>query len=139
MSARGPRACPVAVAAMMSPVRTPDRSDARYTCFMPEPSRALTDAEVRKIATLARLDLSDEQVAACREGLGVVLGYMGILGELDLDGVEPMSHPGEATNRLDEDVPGETLTTEQFMRMAPATMPPYLKVPKVLGGDAGGA
>lgn len=101
----------------------------------PQPQH-LTDAEVRKIATLARLALTDEQVAAYRESLGAVLGYMQILKRLDLAGVEPMTHPTDATNRLDDDTPGPTLTTEQFMQIAPATMPPFLKVPKVLGGDA---
>jgi aspartyl-tRNA(Asn)/glutamyl-tRNA(Gln) amidotransferase subunit C len=99
----------------------------------------LTDAEIRKIATLARLELTDEQVASYRVSLGSVLGYMQILRRLNLEGVEPLSHPTDAVNRLDDDTAGPTLTTAQFMAMAPASMPPFLKVPKVLGGDAGGA
>lgn len=102
--------------------------------------RPLTIEEVRKIAVLARLAITDEQAAAYRETLGAVLGYMDSLRELDLADVDPMSHPIDAVNRLDDDIPGSTLTPDQFMRLAPASMPPYLKVPKVLGpGDAGGA
>ena len=99
--------------------------------------RSLTSAEVRKIATLARLEITDEQVEAYREKLGAVLGYMERLRELDLTAVEPLTHPMDATNRLDDDTPGPTLPTEAFMERAPATAPPFLKVPKVLGGGGG--
>jgi aspartyl/glutamyl-tRNA(Asn/Gln) amidotransferase C subunit len=59
------------------------------------------------------------------------------LRELELGSVEPLTHPMDATNRLDDDAPGPTLTTEAFMAGAPATAPPFLKVPRVLGGGGG--
>ena len=105
---------------------------------MAEPTNELTDAEVRRIASLARLELSDEQVSSYRASLAAALGYMDVLRQLDLSDVEPMSHPTDAVNRLDDDTPGPTLAADQFMKMAPATMPPFLKVPKVLG-EGGGA
>jgi aspartyl-tRNA(Asn)/glutamyl-tRNA(Gln) amidotransferase subunit C len=95
--------------------------------------------EVRKIAVLSRLAITDEQAAAYRESLGAVLGYMENLRRLDLSGVEPLTHPTDATNRLDDDAEGPTLSPDALMRMAPSSMPPFIKVPKVLGGDAGGA
>lgn len=101
----------------------------------------LTTEQVRKVAKLARLALNDAQVEEYRAKLGAVLSYMERLRTLDLEKVEPLTHPLEAGNRLDDDVVGETVANEVFMKMAPAAMPPFLKVPKVLGGlgDGGGA
>lgn len=102
------------------------------------PKHELTAAEVRKVAHLARLRLTPEQVEEQRAKLGAVLGYVDRLRELDLEGVEPMTTPFDASNRLAADVPEPSLPTETLMKMAPASSPPFIVVPKVLG-DAGGA
>lgn len=94
---------------------------------------------MRKVASLARLALSDAQVEQYRVQLSAVLGYMEQLRALDVSGVEAMSHPVHAANRLAPDEPGATLPTEALMAMAPATMPPFLSVPKVLGTNEPGA
>lgn len=96
--------------------------------------------QVRKVAQLARLALSDEQVELYRHQLGGVLAYMNRLSSLDLSGVEPMASPLDLTNRLADDQPGPTLTTDQLMAIAPrdAAAPPFIAVPKVIG-EAGGA
>ncbi len=99
---------------------------------------ALSDDEVRKVARLARLDLSDDQVERYRAQLGAVLGYVERLKEVDLAGVEPLTNVSDAVNRLAADEPGPTLTNEVLMRMAPDTMAPFVKVPKVLD-EGGGA
>jgi aspartyl-tRNA(Asn)/glutamyl-tRNA(Gln) amidotransferase subunit C len=92
--------------------------------------------DVRKVARLARLAIPDAELESYRSRLSAVLGYFERLRELNLDGVEPLSHPLDATNRLDDDTPGPTLPTSVLMDMAPDTMPPFLKVPKVLGEGA---
>lgn len=99
---------------------------------------ALTDEAVRKIARLSRLAVPDEAIPEHARRLEAVLGYMERLGQVDTQGVEPLAHAGESGNRLDEDTPGATLKNEDLMRIAPATEPPFIKVPKVLG-DGGGA
>ena len=101
----------------------------------PEP---LTGEQVRKVAKLARLALTDAQVEDYRARLGTVLGYMERLRGLDMSDVEPLTHPLEASNRMDDDEPGPTLSTDELMKMAPDTMPPFIKVPKVLD-EGGGA
>lgn len=98
----------------------------------------LSDADVRKVAKLARLAIPKERFEPLRRELAAVLGYVERLRSLDLSGVEPMAHVGETTNRLDEDAPGATLRTDVLMKMAPDTMDPFIKVPKVLG-EGGGA
>lgn len=99
---------------------------------------SLTPEEVRKIAKLARLSLTDEQVAAFGPQMSAILGHMDTLRTLDLKGVEPLTHIGDSVNRLAADEPGPTLPTQVLMDMAPETTPPFVKVPKVLG-EGGGA
>lgn len=98
----------------------------------------LSSDEVKKVASLARLGLSDARAAAMAGQLSAVLGYVEKLRELDLEGVEPLVHVGDEVNRLAADEPGATLSNEDLMRMAPASDPPFVKVPKVLG-EGGGA
>lgn len=101
-------------------------------------SNALTHDAVRRVATLSRLALDDTTIGAYAEQLSATLGYIERLRELDLEGVEPLTNPMDATNRLGADEPGETLDTEALMKMAPAKAPPFVRVPKVLG-EGGGA
>jgi aspartyl-tRNA(Asn)/glutamyl-tRNA(Gln) amidotransferase subunit C len=100
--------------------------------------KTLSAEYVRKVAALSRLALTDAQVEQYRGQLSGVLGYVQRLRELNLDGVEPLANVGGETNRLDDDVPGPTLSNEALMKIAPESMPPFVKVPKVLG-DGGGA
>jgi aspartyl-tRNA(Asn)/glutamyl-tRNA(Gln) amidotransferase subunit C len=97
----------------------------------------LTGQQVRRVARLARLALSDEQVDNARAQLGAVLRYVESLGELDLTGVEPMAHPTDAANRWDDDEPRPGLPNQALMDMAPQREPPYIRVPKVIGGGEG--
>jgi aspartyl-tRNA(Asn)/glutamyl-tRNA(Gln) amidotransferase subunit C len=92
---------------------------------------------VRAVAKLARLSPSEDRVQQLRGELSAVLSYMDRLREVDVSGVEPMTHPTEVGNRLDADVPsGNMLSAETLMAMAPETMPPFVKVPKVMGEGA---
>ena len=103
-------------------------------------SPALSLDDVRRVATLARLAITDDQARAYQPQLAAVLGYMARLHEIDLTGVEPLSHPTERTAQLDEDrprTPSTDLPTEALLKMAPETMGPFVKVPKVIGeGEA---
>ena len=53
--------------------------------------------------------------------------------ELDVENVEPLTHPSDLTNRLDEDTVGESLPVEKVLGLAPSTELGFLSVPKVLG------
>lgn len=102
---------------------------------MPE---KLTEQQVRHVAKLSRLRLSDEEVQRMAEQLSAVLDYVSQLSELNVDGVEPMAHAMELTNVWREDVPETPLSVEQVLANAPAKDSPFFKVPKVIG-DGGGA
>lgn len=97
----------------------------------------LSHEQVTHVARLARLALTEEQTQVYRSQLARILDYMEPLRELDLSSVEPMSHPHDLTNRMDEDEPAPGLDNESLMRLAPDTAPPFIKVPRVLANDAG--
>ena len=100
---------------------------------MPDP---LSINQVRHVAKLARLRLSDAQLEQYRTQLSSVLEYVAKLNELNVTNVEPMAHPTELNNRLDEDEPGPSLPLEHVLLNAPAIEDRFLAVPKVL--DEGG-
>ena len=97
----------------------------------------LSEEQVRHVAKLSRLSLSDAEVRNFSEQLSRVLDYVSKLGELKLEGVEPMAHALDMTNALREDQAGPGLTVEQVLANAPDATPPFFKVPKVLGPEAG--
>lgn len=99
----------------------------------------LTIADVHKVARLARLDLSDTDAVALTSQLTSILNYMDRLRSLDLTSIEPMTSPLDMFSRLDDDAPGPTLSNQTLMDMAPDTMPPFIRVPRVLPDDHGGA
>lgn len=87
---------------------------------------------VRKVAKLARLDLSDADLATMAEQLTAILSYVDQLSELNTDNVEPMAHPLPVKNvfRPDELRPG--LTPDEALKNAPARMGDFFAVPAIL-------
>ena len=103
----------------------------------PEPAGRLTEQEVRKVAKLSRLNLTEEEVHHFAQQLSSVLGYVSKLGELDVDEIEPMAHAMDVTNALREDVAARDLTPDEALHNAPAKDEPFFKVPKVIGEGSG--
>ncbi len=101
---------------------------------MPE---QLSDEQVRHVAKLSRLKLSDEQVHFFAGQLSSVLDYISKLNELDVDHVQPMAHPTDMTNRFRDDVPVPGMPVDAALANAPEADPPFFKVPKVLGDGPG--
>lgn len=96
-------------------------------------SQSLSSAEVKKIARLARLTLAEAEIEEYRDKLGSVIGYMERLRRIDVAGVEPLTNIADSSNKLREDAPGPVLANAALMKMAPESMPPFVRVPKVLG------
>lgn len=103
---------------------------------MSDPAK-LSEEQVRHVAKLSRLRLSDEEVHRMSEQLSAVLGYVSQLSELDVEGVEPMAHALDMSNVFRDDEPGPALSIEAVLANAPAKDPPFFKVPKVLGEGSG--
>lgn len=92
----------------------------------------IDEKQVRHIAHLARLKLSDAEVTRFGEQLSGILEYVEKLGEVDTDGIEPTAHALPVNNVFRNDVPAPSYSPDQALANAPAKDSPYFKVPKVL-------
>ncbi len=99
-------------------------------------SSSLDEKTVRHVAHLARLKVSDEEVALFASQLSAVLRHMDQLNELDTTGTEPTVHPLPLSNVLREDEPSPTLTQADALLNAPQTQDSFFSVPKVLDQDS---
>jgi aspartyl-tRNA(Asn)/glutamyl-tRNA(Gln) amidotransferase subunit C len=95
----------------------------------------LTIEDAKHVAKLARLALDDQTLAKLTPQLESILEYVAKIGEVDVEGVEPMAHALPLANVLREDVVEAPLPIEKVLQNAPETDGPFFKVPKVLGGD----
>jgi aspartyl-tRNA(Asn)/glutamyl-tRNA(Gln) amidotransferase subunit C len=94
--------------------------------------KRIDQAEVRKVAKLARLDLTDQEVEAFTGQLGAILDYVNKMNSLNTDGVEPLAHCLPISNRLREDVVCPSLGAEKALANAPDRDDDFFKVPKIL-------
>jgi aspartyl-tRNA(Asn)/glutamyl-tRNA(Gln) amidotransferase subunit C len=94
---------------------------------------AVTKKDVEKIAELARLKFSEEELQNFTPQMNEILSYMDKLNELDTENVEPLSHPVEQTNVFREDEMRPSIPTEAALKNAPAKDERHFKVPKVIG------
>ena len=85
--------------------------------------------EVRHIARLARLELTDEEIDRMAAELGRVLEHIAHIGELDLEGVPPTSHVVAVENALRPDEPVPSLPRERVLANAPAVVADGFAVP----------
>ncbi len=98
----------------------------------PDPPKPLDLDAVTRVAHLARLSPSDDDLEAYRSQLAAILEHMRSLQALDLDDVEPLTHPAPTQAPLDDDTPRDPLPHQTLMDMAPDAAPPFIKVPKVI-------
>ena len=95
----------------------------------------ITEEQVRYVATLARLTLSDAEVKKFQHDLDGILEHFAALNEIDTAGVEPMSQvlfPGDDTATLRPGEPVPPLGNELALANAPQPGAGYFKVPKVI-------
>ena len=100
---------------------------------MPDAHQPITETDVRHVAKLSRLALSDDEIATFTRQLEQVMQHIDKLKSVDIEGVEPMVHAHEQTNVLRDDVEQPGLSVEQALHNAPQRDDPFFKVPKVLG------
>lgn len=99
----------------------------------------LTDQQVKDVAKLSRLKLSDADVPRYATQITSILDYVAQLSEVNVEGVVPMAHPLPLHNVLREDVVEPSLPVELVLANAPGKDAPFFTVPKVLDqGDGGG-
>ena len=90
---------------------------------------AITRDEVLHVARLARLALTDEEVERLGAQLSAILEAVGKVSELDLEGVEPTSHPLDLANVWAEDEPRPSLAPDEVFANAPEREADFFKVP----------
>jgi len=93
---------------------------------------SLTREQVRKIALLARLHITEQESSAYAETLSRILGLIEQMNAVNTEGVAPMSHPNETGLRWRQDAVTESDQREKFQRIAPAVEAGLYLVPKVI-------
>ena len=93
---------------------------------------ALERSEVEKIAHLARLGLNEGDIPQTTETLNNILGLIDQMQAVDTQGIEPLAHPLEATQRLRADVVNESNHRDSNLAIAPAVVSGLYLVPKVI-------
>ena len=94
---------------------------------------AVTKKDVEKIAELAKLKFSDEELESFTPQMNEILSYMEKLNELITENIEPLSHPIDQTNVFREDKLKPSISTEDALQNAPSKDDQHFKVPKVIG------
>ena len=100
-------------------------------------AKKIDEAQVRKVAKLARLELTEAEVVEFTGQLSAVLDYMEKMNELDTANVEPLAHCLPVSNIFREDRAKESLGTEKTLANAPQRDGEFFKVPKILDDSSG--
>jgi len=95
----------------------------------------MTPDAVRHLAGLARIALSDEEVARLAGELGAIVEAVESVQSVATDDVPPTSHPVPLGNVFRDDVVGETLTTEEVLAGAPDHDGTRFRVTAILGEE----
>lgn len=89
----------------------------------------VTPALVEKIAGLAKLSFSDEEMEEIRQDLSQMIAFVDQLKALDLSGVPPLTHMADTPNRRRADEPHPSIRQEEALANAPSVQGPYFTVP----------
>lgn len=91
----------------------------------------ISEEQVRHVANLARLGLTDEEVERMGTQLGAILEAIERIQELDLEGVPPTANPLNLTNVFRPDEPHRELTREEALSTAPEAIDGHFAVPRI--------
>jgi aspartyl-tRNA(Asn)/glutamyl-tRNA(Gln) amidotransferase subunit C len=93
---------------------------------------SLDPATVRRIATLARIRVTEGEVARLQTQLNGILGWIEQLNEVDVDHVEPVTGAANMAQRMRQDLVTDGGIAEQVLANAPDRVGPFFTVPKVV-------
>jgi aspartyl-tRNA(Asn)/glutamyl-tRNA(Gln) amidotransferase subunit C len=93
---------------------------------------SVTSQQVRHIAKLARIAMSDEELERLVPELNNILGWVEQLGEVNTDGIEPLTAVIEQKLRLRDDVVNDGDIRDQVLANAPEAQHGFFAVPKVI-------
>jgi aspartyl-tRNA(Asn)/glutamyl-tRNA(Gln) amidotransferase subunit C len=96
---------------------------------------SLSEHDVRHVAMLARLALTDDEVEAMRTDLNSILGHIDEIQRLDLGDVEPMAHAIKVVNVTRPDVVRPSFAQSVAVMNAPQAEHGAFVIPQIIGGD----
>ena len=91
----------------------------------------ITINEVKRIAKLSKLEISDSDLNYYAEEMDKIINYFNILSEVDTSGVSEMTHVTDTKNVTREDESGECVKTSELIDNCPETFGQFIKVPKI--------
>ena len=94
---------------------------------------SISRQDIEKVALLARLQLTDDELSKMTAELAQIVGYVDQLGDVGTEGVEPMAHAIEIANVFRDDAVAESLPREEALANAPHRDERGYLVPAVLG------
>lgn len=100
---------------------------------------SISESDVRHVALLARLALSDDEVATLGLELNSILEHIDTIQQLDLEGVEPTAHPLAVANVTRADEPRPSLPRELALLNAPEQEDGAFVIPQIVGPGGGEA
>ena len=92
----------------------------------------MSEFNLRHIARLARLHFKDEELAVFESQLNGILEFVNQLKEVNVDGVEPTSHPLALSNVFRADEVKPSLPIEEFLKHSPRARGRFFEVPKII-------
>ncbi len=92
----------------------------------------IDDDTIEYVSILAKLELSEEEREQAKKDMGRMLDYIDKLGELDTEGVEPMTHVFPVQNVFREDIVTNSDTREELLANAPEQRDGMFVVPKTV-------
>lgn len=104
----------------------PDQSSARHQ---------ITEADVAKVARLARLEIDQSKIEKFTHQLSDMLDHFADIDNLDLSQVEPMTQAYPLANVMREDVEAPCLDRDEVLAVAPAAEDGRFRVPPIIGLD----
>ena len=93
---------------------------------------SLTREDVKNVATLARMELTEEEEEMLAGQLDKILKYIEKLDQLDTDKVEPLAHVGDIVNAFRDDRVTNKPSVDPLLSNAPEREENFFKVPKII-------
>ncbi len=92
----------------------------------------INENEIKKVAKLARLDLSADEREEFSRQLNDIIEYVEKINELDTSGVKPADHIVELSNVFRADIVQKSIDTAEIEKMAPSFMEGHIVVPRII-------
>ena len=92
----------------------------------------ITEKEVREIAQLARISIADKDMSSYEDQLNKILAFVDEMKAIETEGITPLAHPLEETQKLRNDKVSEKNLRESYQSVAPTTENGLYLVPQVI-------